>query len=422
MSGVYDPSNNRLILFGGRVCFTNQSTCTVYNEVWVLTNANGTSGTPNWTQLSPTGTAPDARFALPAAFDSTNNILMIFGGNTSTQTNAPASGGSSETWVLTNANGASGTPTWSKLAPTATPPARGFHSTLYDATNNRLIIFGGTGTDNIVRKDVWILTRANGTGGTPQWTEYGSCSPIITARAGHSAIYSPIRNKMVVFAGNIGNSVLVNDLWTFSGANGISSTPVVSVSVSVVATSLCKNKTLQLRATAKDSQGKDIEGVVLLWISSDTTVLTVSATGLVRAVKAGTATVKVCAQDVCSEEISLTVTEDSSTTTTTPSGNFQITTPSLPSTDTSSGLPYLESVDATGGTSPCTWTATGLPSGFSILEIQDTSTGKVTCDSVSISGNAFNRPALVGTYSVTVTGTDNVGRTATKTFTLTISQ
>ena len=41
---VYDPSTQRLILFGG-----NNGSVPI-NDVWVLTNANGLGGAPAWTQ------------------------------------------------------------------------------------------------------------------------------------------------------------------------------------------------------------------------------------------------------------------------------------------------------------------------------------------------------------------------------------
>ncbi len=59
-SATYDPGTNRMIVFGG----TSQDfgNLTGYNDVWVLTNADGTGGTPTWIQLRPAGTPPAARF------------------------------------------------------------------------------------------------------------------------------------------------------------------------------------------------------------------------------------------------------------------------------------------------------------------------------------------------------------------------
>ena len=61
-------------------------------------------------------------------------------------------------------------------------------------------------------------------------------------------------------------------------------------------------------------------------------------------------------------------------------------------------------LSASGGTSPYTWTATGLPTGLSI----------------SSSGLISGTPSAAGTYSVTATAKDSTGKTGSATFTWTI--
>src|ERR1039457_3882780 len=63
-TAVYDPNSNRMIIFSGNDCFS-----TSYNDVWVLSNANGLTGTPAWTQLTPTGASPSARYGASAVYD-----------------------------------------------------------------------------------------------------------------------------------------------------------------------------------------------------------------------------------------------------------------------------------------------------------------------------------------------------------------
>jgi hypothetical protein len=219
-SPAYDSNSNRLINFGG--LFTNLPCCTSSNETWVVSDANNTGGTPNWSQLSPAGTPPAGRTGHSSVYDQTNNRLIIFGGGQF---------GSSiynvrfkDVWVLTNANGIGGKPTWTPLAPTGTPPApREGQQTVYDPNSNRLIVFGG-GNNGImdVPADVWVLTNANGLGGMPQWIQLlpeGGNAP--SRRQGFGMGYDPATNRALVFGGCCGQ---LRDLWVLQNANGIGGT------------------------------------------------------------------------------------------------------------------------------------------------------------------------------------------------------
>ncbi len=218
-TAVYDTANNQMIIFGG----TNYDTR--LNDVWVLSNANGRDKTPStWTQLSPTGNVPEIRYAHTAVYDATNNRMIIFGGSN----NNGSSGLLNDVWVLRNASGLGGTPAWIKLTPNPDPsnglPAERYaHTAVYDADHNRMTIFGGWNGSSYLN-DVWVLSNANGLGGTPAWTKL---SPTGTGRlpSGRqlpTAVYDATNNRMIVFGGD--NGSFLNDVWVLSHANGLGKT------------------------------------------------------------------------------------------------------------------------------------------------------------------------------------------------------
>lgn len=220
-SAVYDPTTNRLIVYGG--LSINSACCTTYNEVWVLSNANGLGGAPTWTQLAPIAPSgfPAPRSNQTAAYDPSTNRMIVFGGGQlglcgvfCTLFN--------DTWILANANGQGGTPTWLPLAPTGGPPApREGQSELYDAQNNLLIIFGGGNNGEDDMNDTWVLTNANGLGGTPAWTELApGAAP--SGRENFASGYDPTTNRMIIFGGCC---YWTNDTWVLTNANGLGGTP-----------------------------------------------------------------------------------------------------------------------------------------------------------------------------------------------------
>src|SRR5579862_9524406 len=94
----------------------------------------------SWSLLSISGAKPSAREGAPGVYDAASNRMIVFGGRDSKGDNL------NDVWVLTNANGLGGASQWINLianGAAGSPPARSGHSTLYDAANNRLIIFAG---------------------------------------------------------------------------------------------------------------------------------------------------------------------------------------------------------------------------------------------------------------------------------------
>jgi len=133
--------------------------------------------------------------------------MVLFGGfNGTTRLN--------DTWVLS----LDGDPVWTQLSPIGGPPAgRSVHSAIYDPVRDRMIIFGGSDdSPDHYAGDVWALSLA----GTPQWVPMTPGGGTIHDRGAHSAIYDPVRDRMLVYGGFDGVNVY-DDLWSLTLAGTI---------------------------------------------------------------------------------------------------------------------------------------------------------------------------------------------------------
>src|SRR4051812_32841038 len=96
-------------------------------------------------------------------------------------------------WALSFADSS----TWTKIVPAGTsPPPRTYHSAIYDPVRDRIIVYGGwwTGPDY---SDVWALNLA----GTPTWEQLAPTGIGPGARGRHTAVYDPVRDRMIVYGG-----------------------------------------------------------------------------------------------------------------------------------------------------------------------------------------------------------------------------
>lgn len=144
--------------------------------------AVGSTGQNSWWEVDPAGSSPAARQGHSAVYDPVRDRIIVFGGHTGVPLN--------DTWELS----LSGHPTWTQLVTAGTPPdARLEHSAIYDPIGDRMIVFGGN--SGTVENDTWELTLS----GVPTWSELSPAGTLPTGRFAHSAIYDPIRERMIIF-------------------------------------------------------------------------------------------------------------------------------------------------------------------------------------------------------------------------------
>jgi len=171
---VYDPVGDRIVLFGGFDGFA-------LGDVWQLS----LSGTPAWSQITPTGGPLASRWLHVAARIPGTNDMLVIAGTDSTLYD--------DVWKLN----LSGSPAWTELAPGGpTPPAR-FHATaIYDPVRSRVVMYGGSDLAT-PKADTWALSVS----GSPSWAQLAPTGFLPAGRFGHSAVYDPVRDRVIVYGG-----------------------------------------------------------------------------------------------------------------------------------------------------------------------------------------------------------------------------
>jgi len=151
----WDNIGRRLYVFGG----TDSKTAAAYNDLSAysaITNA--------WTLIAPaTPAIPAGRYGASSVWDPSQNLLLVFGGIAGA---GPYAHFTDDVWAYTPA-----TNTWANLSPNdaaGAPSPRAHAAAAWDASNGRLLIFGGQTNDlypSTLTNDLWAFTPS-ATGGT----------------------------------------------------------------------------------------------------------------------------------------------------------------------------------------------------------------------------------------------------------------
>ncbi|VAW41735.1 hypothetical protein MNBD_CHLOROFLEXI01-1056, partial [hydrothermal vent metagenome] len=180
---AYDSLNDVVVLYGG-----NATGWPYENSTWEF---DGT----DWLAVSPTA-QPNAVYGMSMVYDDANNVLLLFGG--SDATDAPLA----ETWTYDVANDS-----WTQLTPANAPPARTYSQMVYtgDELNTEVYLFGGNdGTTYF--NDVWHYDGADWS----QVTTGGSSPP---ARTHHAIAYDSVNDTILLFGGRDATGTLLADSW-----------------------------------------------------------------------------------------------------------------------------------------------------------------------------------------------------------------
>jgi len=175
---AYDVARQRMVLFGGTA-----TTGITLTDTWEWDGAT-------WLERTPS--SPLTLSGPPAlVYDSLRARVLLIG----------ASADKLATWAW------DGT-TWTQLTTTGAPARTGF-SFAYDATRDRVVIFGGTRA-GVLQQDTWEFN------GTAWVRAFPLNTP--TARNGHATTYDSVRQQVVLVGGVDATAKPLEDSWSYDGS------------------------------------------------------------------------------------------------------------------------------------------------------------------------------------------------------------
>ena len=206
---AFDTKRKNMVIFGGRFRAGGSGNYTMYNETWSFNVVSD-----EWEEIKVTGDKPIARINSAMVYDEKNDRFIMFGGNSS------ASGLSfsplNDTWIFTPSDNK-----WEKIQTANSPSRRLYHSMAIDTASNKAIVYSGGDenafvgpfTDDLHALDLDTLSweklyTGNGTSANPK------------ARINSQLIEDKEQGRLLLFGGHddgfLGND---NDLWSFDVAS-----------------------------------------------------------------------------------------------------------------------------------------------------------------------------------------------------------
>ena len=192
-TAVWDPTGEQMLVFGG-------SGGSGARDIWSYRPA-----TDRWSQLAVPVPAGVGLSGQSAIWDPVRGQFIIFGGL--------GPGGSVDLWSFRPTHG-----TWVDLAPSgARPQSRAYHSAVWDAGRDQMLVFAGLGSGFGLLNDLWAYRPA-----TNSWVQLEPPRPRPLPVFYHSAVWDPASAQMLVFGGSDPfTGQLVDELWSFSIETGL---------------------------------------------------------------------------------------------------------------------------------------------------------------------------------------------------------
>jgi N-acetylneuraminic acid mutarotase len=195
-SMVYVADKNIYILFGGRTSFTSDNKLFTFDGV-------------KWTELTPSVPIPSPRYGAAMVYNPVNSTVLMFGGS-----------GVNDTWALNTTTFVWDklVPLFN-----TSPPTRSLAAACFDTTLNVMFLFGGSilpfdappDQANLLN-DLWAFDYLTN-GWTNLFANGNTAGP--SARLGAQMVYCSVTNTILLFGGmNYVQQNSLNDTWSFKYA------------------------------------------------------------------------------------------------------------------------------------------------------------------------------------------------------------
>jgi hypothetical protein len=178
---TYNSDTGQVLLYGGCIL---DSCDTVSADLWSWDGAS-------WSLVNAVS-SPGPRYAGQLAYDPVHKTTLLFSGATPQLNGFVTIADPSDTWTFDGS-------TWSQQSPTSSPEGRQGAGLVWDATRQRMVLFGGYADGeslykNAVRQDTWTWDGSN-------WTEQTtSTEPLRSYYIGF--VYDDALGKAVLVGGD----------------------------------------------------------------------------------------------------------------------------------------------------------------------------------------------------------------------------
>ncbi|HUF10208.1 MAG TPA: kelch repeat-containing protein [Rhodothermales bacterium] len=186
-AGVYDHDGRQMVMWSGQGN-------AFFNDIWTFDLAENV-----WTELTPPAPVPNIRYGVASVFDPLARNLVTFAGFTD-------QGRFDDTWAFDVEQNA-----WSDVTPDMGPMQRCLHTASYDAGTHRMLIYGGQRSGPL--GDLWSFDLSSG-----EWTELLSSTTPPEGRYFAASVYDETNDRLLVFGGNRGSAGLSNEVWSFAAS------------------------------------------------------------------------------------------------------------------------------------------------------------------------------------------------------------